>query len=63
MDDGTEVIIAAGDLFSIPAGHNSWVLGDEEYVSFHFIGARDYAARSLDDPYTTSGTQLLAEDW
>ncbi|MDA8047779.1 MAG: cupin domain-containing protein [Actinomycetota bacterium] len=46
MDDGTEVIIAAGDLFSIPAGHDSWVLGDEEYVSLHFLGAQDYAARS-----------------
>ena len=43
MDDGAEVVMAAGDLFAIPSGHDSWVVGDEPYVSLHFLGAEDYA--------------------
>jgi hypothetical protein len=35
----------AGDLFYIPPGHDSWVVGDEAYVSLHFMGADDYAAK------------------
>ena len=44
MDDGTEVVMAPGDLFAIPPGHDSWVVGDEPYVSLHFLGAEDYAS-------------------
>ena len=44
MTDGTVYEMAAGDLFHIPAGHDSWVVGDEPYVSLHFLGAADYAA-------------------
>src|SRR3954452_11560607 len=36
MDDGTEVPMGPGDLFAIPPGHDSWVVGDEPYVSLHF---------------------------
>jgi hypothetical protein len=43
MDDGGELDLAAGDLFSIPPGHDSLVLGDEPYVSLHFLGANEYA--------------------
>jgi hypothetical protein len=38
----------AGDLFYIPPGppgHDSWVVGDESYVSLHFVGADVYAAQ------------------
>ena len=34
----------AGDLFYIGPGHDSWVVGDEPYVSLHFLGAEHYAA-------------------
>lgn len=44
MDDGTEVVMEPGDLFAIPPGHDSWVVGDEPYVSLHFLGAEDYAS-------------------
>ena len=30
-------------LFYIAPGHDSWVVGDEPYVSLHFMGAGDYA--------------------
>jgi hypothetical protein len=43
MDDGNVHEMRAGDLFYIPPGHDSWVVGDEPYVSLHFMGADDYA--------------------
>jgi len=43
MDDGRVIEMRAGDVFYIPPGHDSWVLGDEPYVSLHFLGAGDYA--------------------
>ena len=43
MDDGREIELAAGDLYSIGPGHDSWVVGDEPYVSLHFMGADEYA--------------------
>ena len=45
MDDGRIIEMRAGDLFTIPPGHDSWVVGDEPYVSLHFMGAEDYAAK------------------
>ena len=44
MDDGKIIEMRAGDIFYIPPGHDSWVVGDEPYVSLHFMGAEDYAA-------------------
>ena len=44
MSDGREVELAAGSLFFIPpVAHDSWVVGDEPYVSLHFLGAEQYA--------------------
>jgi quercetin dioxygenase-like cupin family protein len=43
MDDGAVFEMKAGDLFYIPPGHDSWVIGDEPYVSIHLMGASDYA--------------------
>ena len=43
MNDGTNFLLAPGDLFSVSPGHDSWVEGDEEYVSLHFLGAETYA--------------------
>ncbi len=43
MMDGRVVEMNAGDLFYISPGHDSWVVGDEPYVSLHFMGAADYA--------------------
>lgn len=28
-----------------PAPHDSWVIGDEQYVSLHFLGADKYARK------------------
>ena len=43
MDDGTERVMKAGDLFYVPPGHDSWVVGDEPYVSLHIVGSEGYA--------------------
>lgn len=43
MGDGEEVEMRPGDMFFIPPGHDSWVAGDEAYVSLHLIGAGEYA--------------------
>ena len=44
MDDGRVIEMKPGDIFYIEAGHDSWVVGDEPYVSLHLMGASDYAA-------------------
>lgn len=44
MDDGSIIEMRAGDIFYVPPGHDSWVVGDEPYVSLHFLGADDYAS-------------------
>jgi len=46
MDDGTITEMRSGNLFHIAPGHDSWVVGDEPYVSLHFLGADHYADRS-----------------
>jgi hypothetical protein len=43
MADGTEVVIRAGEFFYIPPDHDSWVVGDEAYVSLHIMGSENYA--------------------
>jgi hypothetical protein len=44
FDDGRVIELRAGALFHIPAEpHDSWVMGDEPYVSLHFLGAPGYA--------------------
>lgn len=48
MQDGTIYELRAGNLFYVPPGppgHDSWVVGDENYVSLHFMGAGDYAQK------------------
>jgi hypothetical protein len=44
MPDGINVMLTPGTLFYIPATpHDSWVIGDEPYVSLHFLGADSYS--------------------
>jgi len=44
FDDGRVFELRAGELVYIPpVPHDSWVVGDEPYVSLHFLGADQYA--------------------
>jgi quercetin dioxygenase-like cupin family protein len=45
MDDGTQLELGAGDVVSIPPGHDGWVVGDEACVVVDFSGMGDYAKR------------------
>jgi mannose-6-phosphate isomerase-like protein (cupin superfamily) len=47
IDGGSVTEMKAGDIFYVPPGppgHDSWVVGDEPYVSLHFLGASHYSA-------------------
>ena len=47
FDDGRVIELRAGELFYIPPiPHDSWVVGDEPYVSLHFLGANHYTKKS-----------------
>src|ERR1700704_6302411 len=43
MEDGRSYVMKPGDVFYIGPGHDSWVVGDQPYVSLHFLGAEKYA--------------------
>ena len=45
MRNGDVIEMRAGQVFYIPPGHDSWVVGNEAYVSLHFLGAAEYASR------------------
>jgi len=46
LDDGRVFELRAGELFYIPpVPHDSWVVGNEPYVSLHFLGAERYAIK------------------
>lgn len=49
FEDGRVVELRAGEVFYIPpVPHDSWVVGNEPYVSLHFLGAEAYATAKTD---------------
>ena len=43
MTDAKVFELSPGTIFHVPAApHDSWVVGDEPYVSIHFLGAETY---------------------
>ncbi|SEO35900.1 cupin domain-containing protein [Actinacidiphila rubida] len=45
MDDGEEAEFGPGDVGVIPAGHDAWIVGDDECVVIDWQGFADYAKR------------------
>jgi len=46
FDDGQVTEMKPGDVFYISGKpHDSWVVGDQPYVSLHFLGANEYAQK------------------
>jgi quercetin dioxygenase-like cupin family protein len=44
LADGRVIELSRGTLFYVPeVPHDSWVVGKEDYVSLHFVGAEHYA--------------------
>ena len=42
-DDGEKGEVGPGSVYSIPPGHDGWVVGDEPVVTVEFQGAAHYA--------------------
>ena len=45
MDNGTEQEVGPGDAFTIPPGHDGWVIGDDPCVALDFSGMEHYAKK------------------
>jgi hypothetical protein len=45
MDDGTEQEFGPSDTGIVPAGHDAWVVGNENFVAIDFTGGKTYAKR------------------
>ena len=43
MSDGSEFDVGPGQLSSLPAGHDAWVVGDEDVVVVDFAGMENWA--------------------
>ena len=49
FDHGRVIELKAGELFHVPPmPHDSWVIGNEPYVSLHFLRADHYAKKDDD---------------
>jgi class 3 adenylate cyclase len=59
MDDGTELLIEAGDVFDIPPGHDQWVMGDEPAVSILWGGWRGWGKQPVGERILT--TMLMTD--
>jgi hypothetical protein len=60
MDDGTELEIGPGDVFSIPPGHDNWTIGDESCIVPDF--AEWPITRSIDD-WSATTPAFLDRPW
>lgn len=43
MEDGAEQTIKAGDSYTIPPGHDAWVVGDAPFIGIEVMSADHYA--------------------
>lgn len=43
FDDGSSMDVTPGDVYEIGPGHDSWVVGDQQYVTVSWEGARTWA--------------------
>ena len=43
-DEGEEVVIGPNQVYDVGPGHNGWVVGDEELVTFDFAGSAGWAS-------------------
>jgi class 3 adenylate cyclase len=59
MDDGTELLVQAGDVFDIPPGHDQWVVGDQPAVSIIWGGWRGWGKQPAGERILT--TMLMTD--
>ena len=53
MDDGQALDLGAGDVYSIPPGHDAWVVGDEPVKMIDWAPAHDLATQGAIDAGTS----------
>jgi len=41
-EDGTSIDVGPGDSYTVAAGHDAWVIGDDPFVGFEFEAAESY---------------------
>ena len=58
MDDGTELECKAGDVASIPSGHDAWVVGNEPVVVVDFQGMPNYAKQATQQSAQAGASRL-----
>lgn len=61
MSDGLELELSAGDVFDIPPGHDSWVIGDEPIVIIDFEALRGFAKADANVTRRTLATILMTD--
>ena len=59
MDDGSELLVQAGDVFDIPPGHDQWVVGDQPAVSIIWGGWRGWGKQPAGERILT--TMLMTD--
>lgn len=64
MDDGQEGEVGPGDTFTIAAGHDAYVVGDQDFVALDFAGMHQYAKPTIGVGETSaaSSTSILKEE-
>jgi mannose-6-phosphate isomerase-like protein (cupin superfamily) len=62
MEDGAKVELAAGDIASIPPGHDAWVLGDDPFVAVDFLGMKEYAKPEEEHGYRPFFDEIVGFD-
>lgn len=55
MEDGTTMVIRAGEAYEIPPGHDAWVSGDEAWTAVEFASAHNFGV-----PPKVIGERVLA---
>ena len=58
MDDGTELECKAGDVASIPSGHDAWVVGNDPVVVVDFQGMPNYAKQATQQSAQAGASRL-----
>jgi class 3 adenylate cyclase len=61
MKDGRTLELRPGDVFDIPAGHDSWTIGDEPCVTLNWTGLRTFFASKVMLPERFLATILFTD--
>ncbi len=61
LKDGRTLEFRPGDVFDIPAGHDSWTIGDEPCVTLNWTGLRRFFASKVRLPERFLATMLFTD--